>query len=177
MSVGLAQLLKPEALRDLNRFEELFRHDDLRQLLSRPPKGWLRSVRTCAGIPAPAIAASLGVSRQVPLQLEVAENEDRITLKSLRSMADALGCDLVYALVPREGMVRDNIAAKIQAKSGRDVNGRNPDESLFVAQFKNMSVVGTKSDTGIRSSLPPSKEAPSKTKSAKRRAIKSRRPG
>jgi hypothetical protein len=33
--------------------------------------------------------------------MEKAEAEDRITLKTLRSAANALDCDLIYALVPR----------------------------------------------------------------------------
>lgn len=34
-------------------------------------------------------------------QLERSEAGDRITLKSLRAVANALDCDLVYALLPR----------------------------------------------------------------------------
>jgi len=41
------------------------------------------------------------------LQLEKAEAEDTITLKSLRNIANALDCDLTYALVPREGTIRE----------------------------------------------------------------------
>ncbi|HWZ46145.1 MAG TPA: hypothetical protein VNW97_21920, partial [Candidatus Saccharimonadales bacterium] len=67
----------------------------------RPQKGWLRAIREATGISATEVAAALQRSRQLPLQLENAEAEDRITLKSLRAAADALGCDLVYALVPK----------------------------------------------------------------------------
>ena len=46
----------------------------------------------------------LGLTRQAVSALEHAEAEGSITLKSLRRAADALECDLVYALVPRESL-------------------------------------------------------------------------
>ena len=67
----------------------------------RPPKGWIRAIRQALGISAGELARRLGTSRQLPLQMEKGEAEDRITLKSLRAAANALDCDLVYALVPR----------------------------------------------------------------------------
>jgi transcriptional regulator with XRE-family HTH domain len=59
------------------------------------------------GVSAGELGRVLGVCRQLPLQFEKAEADDRITLKSLRSIANALGCDLVYALVPRAGPMRE----------------------------------------------------------------------
>jgi len=71
----------------------------------RPAKGWIHAIRQASGLSAGEVARTLGVSRQLPLQLEKAEAEDKITLASLRKMADALDCDLVYALVPKSGTV------------------------------------------------------------------------
>ena len=73
--------------------------------IARPAKGWIRAIRQAAGVSAGELARELGTSRQLPLQLEKAEAEDRITLASLRKMAHALDCELVYALVPRSGTV------------------------------------------------------------------------
>ena len=67
----------------------------------RPRGGWLRMARRHNKISAGEVAQRMGVSRQLPLQFEKAEVDDRITLKSLRRMADALDCDLVYALIPK----------------------------------------------------------------------------
>ena len=69
----------------------------------RPSKGWIRTIRQALGISSGELARRLGTSRQLPLQLEKGEAEDRVTLKSLRAAANALDCDLVYALVPRSG--------------------------------------------------------------------------
>jgi predicted DNA-binding mobile mystery protein A len=71
--------------------------------LSRPAKGWIHAIRQALGVSSGELARRLGTSRQLPLQLEKAEAEDRITLKSLRAMAHALDCELVYALVPNVG--------------------------------------------------------------------------
>ncbi|MFZ0308514.1 MAG: mobile mystery protein A [Candidatus Sulfotelmatobacter sp.] len=84
----------------------------------RPQKGWLRAIREAAGISASEVARTLKTSRQLPVQLEKAEAEDRITLKSLRAAANALGCELVYALVPRANTLHELVEerARVQAK-------------------------------------------------------------
>lgn len=74
--------------------------------LQRPPTGWLRAIREATGISAGELGRILGVSRQLPLQFERAEADDSITLRSLRSVAAALDCDLVYALIPRSGSLQ-----------------------------------------------------------------------
>src|SRR5208282_1647818 len=102
-------------LKQLDRTLEPFRAVVKTQ---RPQKGWLRAIREAAGISASEVARTLKTSRQLPIQLEKAEAEDRITLKSLRTAANALGCELVYALVPKadtlQALVEDR--ARVQAK-------------------------------------------------------------
>lgn len=89
----------------------------------RPPKGWLRAVREALGVSGSEIARTLKTSRQLPAQLEKAEAEDRITLKSLRTAANALGCDLVYALVPRAGSLRELVEQRERANAKERVLG------------------------------------------------------
>ena len=81
----------------------------LRQL-ARPPRGWVRAVRDALGMSAAALAARLGTTAGAVTRLEQSEAADRIRLDTLRRAADALGCDLVYLLVPRRplnAIVRD----------------------------------------------------------------------
>jgi predicted DNA-binding mobile mystery protein A len=75
--------------------------------LPRPTNGWIRAIRETMGVSTGELGRSLGTSRQLPLQFEKAEADDSITLKSLRRVADALDCELVYALVPRTGAMRE----------------------------------------------------------------------
>ncbi len=49
-------------------------------------------------------AKNLGLSREGSRQIEIAEADESITLKRLRRAADALNCDLAYALIPRESV-------------------------------------------------------------------------
>jgi len=69
--------------------------------LARPPRGWVRAVREALGMSAAALAARLGTTAGAVTRLEQSEAGDRIGLDTLRRAADALGCDLVYLLVPR----------------------------------------------------------------------------
>jgi predicted DNA-binding mobile mystery protein A len=69
--------------------------------LARPPRGWVRAVREALGMSAAALAARLGPTAGAVTRLEQSEAGDRIGLDTLRRAADALGCDLVYLLVPR----------------------------------------------------------------------------
>ena len=89
----------------------------------RPLKGWLRAIREAAGISASEVARTLKTSRQLPVQLEKAEAEDRITLKSLRAAANALGCELVYALVPRANTLHDLVEERARAQAKKHVLG------------------------------------------------------
>jgi predicted DNA-binding mobile mystery protein A len=50
---------------------------------------------------AAVLADRLGVTPGAVIRLEQSEAADRIRLDTLRRSADALGCDLVYLLVPR----------------------------------------------------------------------------
>lgn len=46
----------------------------------------------------------LGVDLSTITRLELSEAEDRISLSTLRRAAEALDCELVYALVPRQSL-------------------------------------------------------------------------
>jgi predicted DNA-binding mobile mystery protein A len=86
--------------------------DEWQQLraIPRPPRGWVRAVREALGMTAAVLAARMGTSAGAVTRLEQSEAADRIQLDTLRRAADALGCDLVYLLVPRRPLttvVRD----------------------------------------------------------------------
>jgi len=51
------------------------------------------------------VGRALGQSKKRILDFEHAEADDRITLKSLRRVAGAMDCELVYALVPKSGSI------------------------------------------------------------------------
>jgi len=75
------------------------------------------------GISSGELARRLGTSRQLPLQMEKGEAEDRITLKSLRAAANALDCDLVYAFVPRADSMQELTETRARAQAKKHVLG------------------------------------------------------
>ncbi len=70
--------------------------------LRRPAQGWLRTVREALNMPQRELARRLGISQPSAQALEQREVVGTITLESLERAANALGCDLVYALIPRQ---------------------------------------------------------------------------
>jgi len=86
--------------------------------INRPNEGWIRTFRKALGMSGPQLAKRLNVSKSQTSQMERMEVEDRITLKQLRRVAEALDCDLTYALVPRkpaDEMIRDRANRKAAA--------------------------------------------------------------
>lgn len=68
----------------------------------RPPQGWLRAIRQALGMTTAQLAHRLEVSQPRVIEMEKAEASSAITLKSLERAAEALGCRVVYILVPDE---------------------------------------------------------------------------
>jgi len=105
----------------LNQLDRALQPFRTAQKVPRPPKGWVRAIREAMGISARELAEASGTSRQLPLQLEKAEAADSITLKSLRKLAGALDCDLVYALVPRDGTMQSLRVRRARAEATKRV--------------------------------------------------------
>jgi predicted DNA-binding mobile mystery protein A len=87
----------------------------------RPTSGWISSVREALGITLDQIGKQIGSSRQAVQQLERAEATDRITLGALRRAAEAMGCELVYALVPKSGTFAELAERPVRDRAARDV--------------------------------------------------------
>ncbi len=76
--------------------------------------GWIRTLRRTVGLPVAALAGRLGVGEGEIFRLEGTERRGAIEMRSLRRAAEALGCDLVYGLVPRVKNVGE-MAAEVDA--------------------------------------------------------------
>jgi predicted DNA-binding mobile mystery protein A len=114
----MRQIFQEMRLHQLDRTLEPFR---VAQQVPCPSRGWLRAIRQALGISARELAQLTGTSRQLPLQLEKAEADDSITLKSLRKLAAALDCDLVYALVPKQGTMQQLLESRARVQASRRV--------------------------------------------------------
>ena len=82
------------------------------ELPARPASGWLKAIRESLGMTATHVARRLGVTTSTLTRLETSEADDTISLATLRRAAEALGCELQYALVPRQ-----TLAATLSARA------------------------------------------------------------
>jgi predicted DNA-binding mobile mystery protein A len=87
----------------------------------RPQKGWIRAIREVTGLTLREVAQRLGSAPSLAAYLEKSETKYSITLGKLREAADALDCQLVYALVPKNGSVRDLAVQRARAKATENV--------------------------------------------------------
>ncbi len=85
-------------IRQLSRKLERFDH-----LRSMPPprRGWIGEIRRALGMSARQLASRLNVTSPAVTQHENGEVNGTITLETLEKVAAALGCEFVYALVPK----------------------------------------------------------------------------
>ena len=95
--------------------------DRVRSLPPRPSGGWIASVREALGLSLRQIGKKMRASGQAIQQFEQAEAGDRITLRALRRVAGAMGCELVYALVPKSGSFAELAQYPTREQAARDV--------------------------------------------------------
>jgi predicted DNA-binding mobile mystery protein A len=81
-----------------DRLTPLRRNEELRA----PSAGWIKAIRQALGMTTAQLGRRIGVSQPRVVELEQAEADRSVTLKSLERAAEALGCRVVYALVPNE---------------------------------------------------------------------------
>lgn len=103
-----------------------FKHLQLQQLdqhiagvrvCERPSDGWIRSVRKALGMSVRQLAIRMGMTQQAVSQLEASELDDSVTLKTLRKAAEAMGCQLVYAIIPVDGSLQDIVCGQATQKA------------------------------------------------------------
>ena len=68
----------------------------------RPPSGWLKAIRGALGISTRQLAKQCGVQHSSILRIEKNEVQDKVSIESLKKIASAMNCQLVYAIVPKK---------------------------------------------------------------------------
>lgn len=79
-----------------------------------PARGWIKAIRESLGMTTAQLAKRLGIKQPSVVAIEQSETRGTIELATLRRVAEALDCRVVYALVPRatlELAVRDRARA------------------------------------------------------------------
>lgn len=78
--------------------------------LAPPVRGWIKAIREALGMTTSQLAKRARVSQPAIVALEQSETKGTIEIATLKRIAEALNCQLVYALVPNtplEQTVRD----------------------------------------------------------------------
>jgi predicted DNA-binding mobile mystery protein A len=97
----------------------------------RPPAGgWIAAVRHAIGMSVAQLADRLHISRSSVAKMEQREADGGITLDALRRAADALDCDVVYAIVPRAGSLERAVKARADLIAGALVSRAGHSMSL-----------------------------------------------
>lgn len=91
---------------------------------ARPPHGgWVRATREALGMTGAQLARRRGKTASQSIEdMQRSEVDKTIKLTTLEQLGQALGCRLVYALVPEkplEELLRDRARTKAQRKVGR----------------------------------------------------------
>ncbi|MFZ0394933.1 MAG: hypothetical protein WBE72_12265 [Terracidiphilus sp.] len=77
---------------------------------SSPTGELLRGVRQALRVPVAEIAGKMGVNRSALFELEARERKKTITLGSMERVAKAMGCKVVYGVVPDGGKTLEELA-------------------------------------------------------------------
>ena len=88
----------------------------------RPTQQLLRRVRQVLGLRSSDLAREVGVNRSVLFRLEDSEARGTISLNAMTRVAQAMGCKVVYAVTPRNGLTLQEMVeryARIGVSPGR----------------------------------------------------------
>ena len=109
------------AAQSRSRLDERFKELGPVTRYSSPVRGWLKAVREALGMTTAQLAKRLGVKQPSVVAIEQSEAKGAIELATLRRVAEALDCTLVYALVPNkplEAIVRDRARTFARRRRG-----------------------------------------------------------
>lgn len=119
----------------LRQMESRFKNSDHAPILFTAKGGWIRQMRLALGMTLRKLAESCGVSTATIAQIEARENEGRITIETLRKVAESMNCNLVYAFVPKSEM-KTYIEKKAYEKAKRILLSADLHMSLEDQQVK-----------------------------------------
>jgi len=91
----------------LKQLSEQLLPERSQQTIQRPVGGWLRAIRQALGLSLKSVAGKLKISPQAIHQFEKSEAAGAISLRQLEAVAGAMGCRVIYTLVPQQGTLAE----------------------------------------------------------------------
>ena len=96
-----------ERAMERKRLEEVLLGFRLGRKEASEVKSWIRTLREALGLREVELAERLGYEARSVYRLEKSEIRASIQVKHLWKVAEAMECDVVYALVPKEGSLEE----------------------------------------------------------------------
>src|SRR5712692_2540728 len=96
------------------RLGERFKQMGSADQYAPPVRGWIKAIREALGMTTAQLAKRMAVRQPSVVALEQSEVRGTIELATLRRVAEALDCTLVYALIPNkplEATIRERARA------------------------------------------------------------------
>ena len=109
------------AAQSRSNLDERFKKLEPVSRYSSPVRGWIKAVRGALGMTTAQLARRLGVKQPSVVAIEQSEAKGTIELATLRRVAEALDCTLIFALVPKkplEAIVRDRARTFARRRRG-----------------------------------------------------------
>lgn len=107
------------AIQSRSSLDERFRELGPVSRYTPPVRGWIKAVREALGMTTAQLATRLGIKQPTLVAIEQSEAKSSIELATLRRVAEALDCTLVYALVPRrplDATIRERAGAFLRRR-------------------------------------------------------------
>jgi hypothetical protein len=94
------------------KLDKEMRYYRLAARCKRPTQNLLRAVRHALGVPVAEIARELKLDASVLFRLEQSEKWGTISMGALSRVAQAMGCKVVYAVIPRHEETLEEMAER-----------------------------------------------------------------
>lgn len=108
------------AARSRARLDERFKDMGSARKFAPPVRGWIKAIREALGMSTAQLAKRAGIRQPSVVAIEQSEAKGSIELATLRKMAEALDCTLVYALVPNRPL-EETIRERARAYARRRI--------------------------------------------------------
>ncbi|MDE3200045.1 MAG: hypothetical protein KGN79_03915 [Acidobacteriota bacterium] len=80
--------------------------------LKNPTVALLRTVRQTLNMTTEEVGAAMGVCKSAVSRLEYSEERGTIMMRALARAANAMGCDVVYGIVPKDGRTLEEVVER-----------------------------------------------------------------
>lgn len=117
MTNKFRKLMREQVEKSLSNFQEFV-------YKPAPKTGWIRTIRNVLGMSSSALAKRLNCSRSNISTIEQREIKNNISLNTLKQVAEAMDCKLIYFIVPNESFdaILEKQAQLIAKKRIKSVN-------------------------------------------------------